>query len=177
MSVGVGGIVTDINFEEYWGVVKCKPGQEWRANSNLVAQGFRTLLPFQKTTMRRANKFVERRAALFPSYLFVVLSAATYRRVASTFGVGHIITGNHGVAKRIDDAIVCSIEDNCDETGLFRPAEAFSEGDRVEILRGPFTSAIAEVQSAPSSERLWLFLEIMGQSAAIEVDARDTRKV
>ena len=161
----------------FWAVVRSKPRQEPRASDNLQAQGYETLLPFQKMTVRRSKKLVELRRPLFPGYLFVKMSEQYSRSILSTFGVSQLITGEGGKPKKIDCKIIDEISKNCDESGLYSQEDSLHVGDEVKLTRGPFVSAVAKVQSLQSQDRFWVFLELMGQSVKVSVDRSDARKI
>ena len=44
-------------------------------------------------------------------------------------------------------------------------------------MGGPFASAIAEVASAPSPDRLWVFLDIMDRCVSVEVSKKDVTRI
>lgn len=161
----------------YWGVVRTRPRQEHRADENLRRQGYETLLPIREVTLRQARRLVTRRVPLFPSYLFVRLDAASCRGISSTRGVSQLIAGDGGRPRRVGDAVISEIRANCDADGLYRDPADYSAGDQVEILGGPFASAIAEVASAPSPDRLWVFLDIMDRCVNVEVSKKDVTRI
>ena len=90
----------------FWGVVRSKPRQERRADYNLQAQGYETLLPYQNTTNRRSGKLFESRLPLFPGYLFVKMGDYCSRSILSTYGVSQLLTGEGGKAKKIEQNII-----------------------------------------------------------------------
>ena len=160
-----------------WAVVRSKPRQERRAASNLQAQGYETLLPLQNVTVRHSKKLVDMSVPLFPGYLFVQMSEQCSRSILSTFGVSQLITGEGGKPKKIDPKIIDEIFKHCDETGHYRSPAYYQLGDDVKLVRGPFESAVAQVQSLQSDDRLWIFLDLMGQSVKVSVKSADVLKV
>ena len=160
-----------------WAVVRSKPRQERRAANNLQAQGYETLLPLQNVTVRRSKKLVDMSMPLFPGYLFVQMSEQCSRSILSTFGVSQLITGDGGKPKKIDPKIIDEITKHCDGTGHYSNPAFLEPGENVKLVRGPFESAIAKVQSLQSEERLWVFLELMGQSVKVSVSRADVLKV
>ena len=161
----------------FWAVVRSKPRQERRANYNLQAQGYETLLLYQKTTVRRSEKLVELRVPLFPGYLFVKMGEHYSRSILSTFGVSQLLTGEGGQPKKIDPEIINEILRNCDESGLYSHSDCLHVGDEVRFTRGPFASAVAKVQSLQSEDRLWVFLDLLGQNVKVSVSRSDTLKI
>ena len=163
--------------DNFWAVVRSKPRQERRANDNLQAQGYETLLPYQKTTVRRSETLVELRVPLFPGYLFVKMGEHYSRSILSTFGVSQLLTGEGGQPKKIDPKIIDEILRNCDESGFYSHSDCLHVGDEVRLTRGPFASAVARVQSLQSKDRFWVFLDLLGQSVKVSVSRSDTLKI
>ena len=157
----------------FWGVVRTRPRQEHRADENLRRQGYETLLPLRAVTLRRARRLVTSRAPLFPGYLFVKLDAARCRSISSTLGVSQLITGDGGRPRRVGDGVIDEIRANCDAEGLYRDPTDYGAGDQVEILGGPFASAVAQVSSIASADRLWVFLDIMDRRVRVSISRRD----
>lgn len=160
-----------------WAVVRSKPRQERRAAKNLQAQGYEILLPFQTVTVRRSKKLVDISVPLFPGYLFVQMSEQCSRSILSTFGVSQLITGEGGKPKKIDPKIIDEIFKHCDGAGHYSSPAYCQTGDDVKLVRGPFESAVAKVQSLQSDDRLWIFLDLMGQSVKVSVSRSDVLKV
>lgn len=161
----------------FWAVIRSKPRQERRADHNLQAQGYETVLPYQMTTVCRSDKLVELRVPLFPGYLFVKMGDYCSRSILSTFGVSQLITGDGGQPKMVEPKIIDEILRNCDETGLYSHSDCLSVGDEVRLTRGPFASAVAQVQSLQTKDRIWVFLDLMGQSVKVSVSRSDALKV
>ena len=99
------------------------------------------------------------------------------RSILSTYGVSQLLTGEGGKAKKIEQNIIDEILRNCDETGLYTHSDFLSVGDEVRLTRGPFVSAIAQVQSLQSKDRILVFLDLMGQSVKVSVSRSDALKV
>ena len=78
---------------ERWFAVNSQPKREWRAQAQLVNQGFRVFMPKRLKTVRHARKLTTVLAPLFPRYLFVALDLAQHRwrSVNGTFGVCSLV--------------------------------------------------------------------------------------
>jgi transcriptional antiterminator RfaH len=114
---------------------------------------------------------------LFPGYLFVKMSEQCSRSILSTFGVSQLITGEGGKPKKIDPKIIDEILKHCDGTRHYSSPACFQAGDDVKLVCGAFESAVAQVQSLQSEDRLWIFLDLMGQSVKVSVSRSDVLKV
>jgi len=84
---------------ERWYGVQTRPHREFRAQTQLAAQGFRSFLPLHRKTVRHARKLRTLSAPLFPGHLFLFLflflvldlSRDRWRSVNGTFGVASLV--------------------------------------------------------------------------------------
>lgn len=82
-----------------WALAVTQPRREDYAAEHCHQQGLEVIFPKYSEQVVRRGKVVERVAALFPSYLFVlILDAHCYARLRSTRGVSHVVPGSAGPA-------------------------------------------------------------------------------
>ena len=157
-----------------WYLVQLKPNGHRLAKANLERQGFKTFLPLQNVTKRSAHKFVDRNVPLFPGYMFVELDTAqnAWRKVNSTLGVARIVSLG-GTPTPVPSAIVNEFISRCDDGGVLRPIQGLEVGQDVHVLRGPFADFVAKVEEISSDQRVWILIDLLGQSSRISV-AKDT---
>lgn len=153
-----------------WYLVQLKPNGHRLAKANLERQGFKTFLPLQNVTKRSAHKFVDRRVPLFPGYMFVELDAAqnAWRKVNSTLGVARIVSLG-GTPTPVPSAIVNEFISRCDDDGVLRPTHGLEVGQDVQVLRGPFANFVAKVEEISPDQRVWIMIDLLGQSSRISV--------
>ena len=153
-----------------WYLVQLKPNGHRLAKANLERQGFKTFLPLQNVTKRSAHKFVDRNVPLFPGYMFVELDTAqnAWRKVNSTLGVARIVSLG-GTPTPVPSAIVNEFISRCDDDGVLRPTHGLEVGQDVQVLRGPFANFVAKVEEISPDQRVWIMIDLLGQSSRISV--------
>ena len=153
-----------------WYLVQLKPNGHRLAKANLERQGFKTFLPLQNVTKRSAHKFVDRNVPLFPGYMFVKLDTAQndWRKVNSTLGVARIVSLG-GTLTAVPSAIVNEFISRCDDDGILRPTQGLEVGQDVQVLRGPFANFVAKVEEISPDQRVWILIDLLGQSSRISV--------
>ena len=107
---------------------------------------------------------------LFPGYMFVSieLNTAPWHKIRSTRGVSRLICQN-GLPKRFPFEIVSSLMSRCDSLGKLVPSKLPTNGDSVQILSGALANFVATVENIDSMKRIWLLMDIMGQSTRVQV--------
>ena len=153
-----------------WYLVQLKPNGHRLAKANLERQGFKTFLPLQNVTKRSAHKFVDRRVLLFPGYMFVELDAAqnAWRKVNSTLGVARIVSLGE-TPTPIPSEIVNEFISRCDGDGVLCPTQGLEVGQDMQVLRGPFANFVAQVEEISPDQRVWILIDLLGQSSRISV--------
>ena len=153
-----------------WYLVQLKPNGHRLAKANLERQGFKTFLPLQNVTKRSAHKFVDRHVPLFPGYMFVELDTAqnAWRKVNSTLGVARIVSLG-GTPTPVPSAIINEFISRCDDDGILRPTLGLEVGQDVQVLRGPFANFVAKVEEISPDQRVWILIDLLGQSSRISV--------
>jgi transcriptional antiterminator RfaH len=155
-----------------WYLVQLKPNGHKLAKANLERQGFNTFLPLQNVTKRTAQKFMDRTVPLFAGYMFVELDVAqnSWRKVNSTLGVARIVSLG-GTPTPVPYSIMNQLISRCDRDGILRPSQGVVVGQDVQVLRGPFSNFVAKVEEIESDRRVWVLIDMLGQSSRIFVSA------
>jgi len=154
-----------------WYLVQTKTQQEWRAESNLKSWGVETFAPrrLDVDVRRSVIDVVNRIQPLFPGYLFARFDAARLlSKVRLTRGVRSVV-GFGESATPVDDGIVTLIRDRLDAHG-FVACDEPREGDRVQIVAGPFRSMSAVfARDLPGRARVVLLLSTLGVQTRVNV--------
>lgn len=155
--------------EARWYAVAAKPGQELGAARHLERQGFRTFTPSIVKTVRHARRRMERRAALFPGYLFVRfdIESCAWRSINGTLGVRSLVMAGERPLPA-PRGLVESFIELSDKAGLMQAA--LECGQRVEILSGPFASWVGTVERLDSRGRVFVLLRLMNGESAVAMD-------
>ena len=103
-------------------------------------------------------------------YIFVELDTAqnAWRKVNSTLGVARIVSLG-GTPTPVPSAIVNEFISRCDDDGILRPTQGLEVGQDVQVLRGPFANFVAKVEEISPDQRVWILIDLLGQSSRISV--------
>jgi transcriptional antiterminator RfaH len=155
-----------------WYLIQFKPNSHRLAERNLQRQGLVTFLPMQKTTLRKASRFVSDLKPLFPGYMFVSVNSelAPWRSINSTIGVSKLVSFL-GKPKPLPLKLISGLMLRCDASGTLLPPKSLNEGDSVEMLTGPFANFVATVDTIDPEQRIWVLLDFMGQKTRMQVGA------
>ena len=157
-----------------WYLIQTKPNAHRIAEKNLARQGCSVFLPLSEQTRRDAQRFRTKTQPLFPGYLFIGLSdaAPSWRSINATQGVSRVVSLD-GQYRPVPEALIAGIKARCNSDGVFQATEPLSEGDQVQIQRGPFASFIAEVDSLAPDQRVWVLIDLLGQKSRISQHQHD----
>ena len=161
-----------------WYLLQFKPNSHRLAELNLTRQGFKTFLPLEETTYRKASKFIYNIRPLFPGYMFVNTDSvcAPWRKINGTRGVSRLVTFDHS-PKPIPTEFIVAIKRRCNSNGILKPTRDFFPGDKVEISGGPFASFIATIEFMESKKRIWVIMDLMGQTTRVKVSTEQVKKI
>jgi transcription elongation factor/antiterminator RfaH len=154
-----------------WYVVYSQPHQEFRAQTQLAAQGFHTFLPRYRKTVRHARKLMTVNAPFFNRYLFVALdlSCDQWRCINGTFGVTSLITdGTFPIP--VPQGIIESLINISDADGFVNLGDALQVGERVQVLTGPFANLIGELVRLDGARRAQVLLQLLGGVVPVSID-------
>jgi len=155
-----------------WYVAMTQPRKERFAQANLSRQKFHNFLPTHEVMRNHAGKYWREKAPVFPGYIFVRfdIAAAHWSAVNGTFGVQRLIAVG-GCPAPVKAGIVEALmhaEESRSEISRRRPA--FSRGDKVRLIEGPFAGELATLEHLDASGRVRLLMNWVG--AAVKVLSR-----
>lgn len=155
-----------------WYLLQYKPNSHKIAVKNLNRQGYETFLPVQEVTRRTAAHFTVDLKPLFPGYLFVQVDtlSAPWRRLNSTYGVSRLVQFGQS-PKPVPADFITDLQSRCSAEGLLLPPPALAPGHDVEIIMGPFAHFIATVENIDADQRVWVLLELMGQTTRLHMQS------
>ena len=158
-----------------WYLAVTKPQSEFKAQENLLRQGYETYLPLVQTSRRRNGKKVNRTEAFFPRYLFIYLDKETdnWAPIRSTLGVAGMVRFG-GMPAVVPENMIDNLKSNENEFGLqsFEKKE-LKLGDKVEIIDGPFAGHKAIYQKMKSTERVSVLLDIVGKNTQVTLSVHE----
>ncbi|ABM05149.1 NusG antitermination factor [Psychromonas ingrahamii 37] len=163
-----------------WFVVYCKSREELRAQRNLENQGVYSFFPkiCKEKILRSKKKVVEE--PLFPSYLFVNISKndEKFSAIRSTRGINNFVKFGLSIAT-IPDQQIKKIEQLCHVNNKLavNSEDVYQNGDKIEILSGPFKGLTAIFNIEDGLERSMLLLKILNQDNNISFKNSALKKV
>lgn len=135
------------------------------------------LIPMEKELGTRAGKRVVKEKKVFPGYILIQmnLSDDAYKLVNSTSGVtGFVQVGNKPVP--LEDHEVRRIQKNL-EASEEAPKVAFSEGDIIRVVDGPFIDSQGKIEEVNlEKETLKVLISIFGRDTPVELEFTQVEK-
>jgi transcriptional antiterminator RfaH len=155
-----------------WYLAQCKPNATHIAIRNLDNQGFASFLPLREGTKRKGRGFQHQIRPLFPGYLFVQLDAdeGPWRKINSTRGIARLVRLG-AEPSAVPDAIIAGLMARCNELGIIQDAGTLAVGDRARVTQGPFSGFVSTIADVEADARIYILLDIMGQSTSVSIDA------
>ena len=168
-------VISNKNQSRSWYLVVTKPQSEFKAEENLLRQGYKTYLPLMQTSGRRNGKNVKRTEAFFPRYLFISLDKETdtWAPIRSTIGVAGMVRFG-GMPAVVPETMIDNLKENENEFGMqsFEKKE-LKLGDKVEIIDGPFEGYKAIYQKMKNTERVSVLLDIVGKNTQVTLSINE----
>jgi transcription antitermination factor NusG len=142
----------------------------------LTQKGFDVFLPLYKAVHRWKDRDKNLVLPLFPCYLFVKGGIQRRLDILATRGVCSFV-GVNGHAAEIPASEIDAIRRVQESSARIEPYPYLSVGDRVRVLAGAFEGLEGILVRTKSEYRLVLSVELLGKSAAVEVDASVVERV
>jgi len=160
-----------------WYVLHTKSRTESVVHEQLQKKTVEVFLPKIIVPSRRKDRKKMIRVPLFPGYLFVHSDLHPHRHleIVKTVGAVKLIGDKHGPIS-VPDETIASLQimvatDQPIITGTF-----FTKGDRVVVVNGPFAGVIGIFERYQGLDRIIVFIEALGQFAAVEINAEDVER-
>lgn len=150
-----------------WYVVHTKPRQEFRAEENLVAQGFEVFLPRVLVERKRRNRLISVEEALFPRYLFIRFdpSVDPWHLIRCTLGVSNLV--RIGIQPASIPATIIENLKDLKTTFIGR----FQAGDKIVVSDGPFKGFDGIYMEEDGEQRAMILIDFLNKTQRIRVDA------
>ncbi len=160
-----------------WFLVQVKPNGYNLAARNLSRQGFELFAPREAVTRRVGVRFVTRREAMFPGYLFVAFDPASgaWHSVNSTYGVARLVSFTAQAPAPVPDALVAALQARCEVASDMLMARAFVPGEAVAFKAGPFADIVGKIERVLPDRRVQILIEIMGQVGRVSAEPSTLR--
>lgn len=171
-----GSGVQDGNPLAHWFAVQTYPRHEKRVHADLGLRAIESFLPLYQTVNRWKNGCTVRvELPLFPGYIFVKIDPRNRFKVLSLPGTVNIVGSPTGPWP-LPESEIASLRASM-RTHNVEPHEFLAVGQKVCIKYGPLANITGFLVRKGSGLRVVLSVEMIRQSAAVEVDANDIEPV
>jgi len=159
-----------------WFVLTAKHQHEPTVARLLGAKGFEVFQPTYAEVRRwkDRNKTIE--LPLFPGYVFFCGGLERRVEVLATPGVFSVVSFGNDAAE-IGAEEIDAIRRACDSRLAVRPHPFLTVGDRVSVTTGPLAGVSGILLKHKDACRLVLSIELLGRSAAVEIDAANVERI
>jgi transcriptional antiterminator RfaH len=158
-----------------WYVIHTKPRQEFRAQENLLNQGFEVYLPTISKEVIRSKSLDSIREPLFSRYLFIELDQvhSNWFPIRSTRGVHQILRfGMNTEPLKVPDDLLVMIKERAESFGQVTK-KIFETNEKVMIQEGPMkglSGTFQEIEQQSNGEiRAMVLIELLGKLQKIQV--------
>jgi transcription antitermination factor NusG len=162
------------NSQEYskpeWCAIHTRHQHEKSVATLLSRQGFQVFLPAYNTVRLWSDRKKQITLPLFPGYVFLVDEAQRRLKVLSTPGVHAILTTGKAPAV-IPSEEIAAIRRAVESPMRIEPHRFLKSGDAVRIKSGPLAGLEGIVSREKGVFRVVLSIELLGRSAAVEIDS------
>ena len=168
--------MTGENLNHNWYAVCTRHQHEKTAAKILDYKEFEVFLPVYKARRRWQDRVKEISVPLFPGYLFVKAARQGCLPILTTPGVSSIVSCG-GQPATIPFSEIEGIRRIVQSTLRVEPHPFLRCGDRVRVKYGPIAGVEGILLRKKNVARLVLSVEMLGKSAAVEVDATHVERV
>ncbi len=167
-----GDRMTEEDLNHNWFEVCTRHQHEKTAARILEYREFEVFLPFYKARHRWKDRIKEVTVPLFPGYLFVREGLKRWLAILTTPGVSSIVSCG-GQPAAIPFSEIEGVRRVVESTLRVEPHPFLKAGDWVRVKYGPIAGVEGILLRKRNVARLVLSVEMLGKSAAVEVDATD----
>ena len=142
----------------------------------LTLKGFNVYLPLYRSVRRWQDRVKHLWLPLFTCYIFLCDGMDRQLQVLTTPGLLHIV-GPAGRPATVPPDQLDAIRQMVESPLRVEPHPFLSSGDRVRVISGPLFGLEGILSRTKAATRLVISMEMLGQSAAVEIDAAQVEKV
>lgn len=143
----------------------------------LTTKGVEVFLPTYRTIHRWKDRKKQLELPLFPGYLFFTYQSERRIQVLSTPGVHTILMTGVNSPAEIPQEEILAIRRAVESPLHVEPHPYWKGGDVVRIKSGPLEGLEGVVSRSKDAFRVVLSVEMLGKSAAVEIDAGSVERV
>jgi len=160
----------------YWCCGQTEPHREAAATHFLGLAGYEVYCPRLRLVRPRRGRKVVSHPPLFPSYLFIAITAGWWNARWCP-GIVKLLTAGDAPMP-VPDSLIFEIKSR-ERGGLVElpRREKFKAGDRVRILHGPFTGHLAIFADMRPRQRVEILLQLLGGEQRVTLAKKDIEVV
>jgi transcription antitermination factor NusG len=159
-----------------WFAVYTRAHHEKTSADQMSRRSVEYFLPTYESVRRWKDRHKRLSLPLFPGYVFVRVSPPERRSVLQIPGVVHFV-GFGGQPAPLGDDEIEKLRRFLSQGAMAEPHPYFAVGRRVRIARGSLAGLEGVLVRKKNCLRLVISIELIRQSATIEVDAADVEPV
>lgn len=159
-----------------WYALYTKSRHEKLVDELLKRKGIETFLPLRKIRRKWSDRIRQIEEPIFKGYLFTRTAYLNRFDVLNTKGVVRFI-GFGMFPSVVPDASVLALKRFMEEEIEIDPFPYLKEGDRVSVRSGTFRGVEGFLVHKKGKYRLVISLDLIQQSASIEIDAACVEKI
>jgi len=168
--------MTEQDLNHNWYAVCTRHQHEKTAARILEYKEFEVFLPLYKARHGWKDRIKEVSVPLFPGYLFVREGLKRWLAILTTPGVSSIVScGDQPAA--IPFSEIEGVKRVVESSLRVEPHPFLKCGDWVRVKHGPIAGVEGLLLRQKNVARLVLSVEMLGKSAAVEVDATDVERI
>jgi transcription termination/antitermination protein NusG len=171
-----GDRMTEQDLNHNWFAVCTRHQHEKSAARILEYKEFEVFLPLYKARHRWKDRIKEVSLPLFPGYLFVREGFKRWLAILTTPGVSSIVSCG-GQPAAIPFSEIEGVKRVVESALRVEPHPFLKSGDWVRVKHGPIAGVEGILLRQKNVARLVLSVEMLGKSAAVEVDATDVERI
>ena len=168
--------MTEQDLNHHWYAVCTRHQHEKAAARILEYKEFEVFLPLYKTRHRWKDRIKEVSLPLFPGYLFVRDGLERCLPILTTPGICSIVSCG-GRPTTIPSSEIEAVRRIVESTLRVEPHPFLKSGDWVRVKYGPIAGVEGILLRNKNIARLVLSVEMLGKSAAVEVDATHVERI
>jgi len=172
----VGDTRVNSSTDVCWYAMYTRSRHEKKVELQLQEKGIESYLPKQRVLRRWSDrrKWVEE--PLFRCYIFIHVNAKDRLRALQTYGSVRIVSFN-GRPAVVSDIEIERIKRILNEIETVQSCPPVSEGDIVEIVRGPLKGIRGRLEELRDNMRIVVEVESIHQALRFNIDGLDVRVV
>lgn len=167
-------IEVDAIAESAWWALYTRHQHEKAVAEMLSAKGFEVFLPLYESVRRWKDRNKKLWLPLFPCYVFVRGELNRRLQAVTTPGVHAVLRNGERVAM-IPEGEIEAIRRAMTRQCRMEPHPFLRCGERVRVIRGCLEGVEGVLVRKKNMYRLVLSLDLLAQSAAVEIDAADVQ--